>query len=420
MRIHIISNLFAPDELAGASLYTDLAAFLRDAGHDVRVTTTFSYYPAWKLSEEDEGVVSRDEVLDGIPVRRVSMSVPANPTGRGRLLSDASFLWSLMRRGRFPGWTPDVVLTALPMLSQCLAQRFLYWFRGVPRLIIVQDFVVDAALELGILKFPGVGGLLRAIEGWALRSADSITTISPGMLQKLERRIGAGRKTAFFPNWIHQSLDREIKRQSVPRPERESLRLFYSGNLGVKQGLPGFLAQFAESSAAETGWKLDIFGGGADKPRIEDTAMGMKGVCLGPVLDEPEYITSLLTTTACLVTQMPGTGTNFLPSKLLPALATATPVLAVCDASSPLASEVTEGGFGEVIEPDNPIQLRHCLERWRDDRDLLMQMSRKARERAGLYHRDTILPQYERELVRLTTGRSRKSAHSTVAQTKIH
>lgn len=42
---------------------------------------------------------------------------------------------------------------------------------------------------------------------------------------------------------------------------------------------------------------------------------------------------------------------NFLPSKLLPALATGTLLLAVCDFKSPLDKEVLDGGFGGVIAP---------------------------------------------------------------------
>ena len=71
MRVQIISNLFFPDELAGASLYTDLAVFLRDKGHDVRVTTTFSYYPAWSLKSEDKGIKCRDEEFQVIKIRRI-------------------------------------------------------------------------------------------------------------------------------------------------------------------------------------------------------------------------------------------------------------------------------------------------------------------------------------------------------------
>jgi colanic acid biosynthesis glycosyl transferase WcaI len=401
MRIHIVTNLFSPDELAGASLFTDLALYLRDAGHEVQVTTTFSYYPAWRLQPADQGVDCRDETFNGIPLRRVSMYVPEKPTGRGRMLSDFSFLVSLLRRGRFPNWTPDVVLTALPMISQCLAQRFMYPFRGIPRFIVVQDFVAEAALELGILRMPGAATLLRGIQRWALRSAQTIATISPEMLKKLELSIGSGRRTLFIPNWIHKSLQEEICRQQKLKTTRKQQSLFYAGNLGVKQGLPDFLAQFADAGGAAMQWQMDIFGGGAEKKRIEDAAANTAGINMGPVLEEEQYISSLLSATACLVTQRPGTGANFLPSKLLPALATATPVLAVCDKSSPLAYEVLEGKFGEVIEPGSATSLMDCLSRWKAHPELLAAMSQHAVERAVLYHRDTILPRYEQELLRL-------------------
>ena len=407
MRVHLVSNLFSPDELAGAALYTDLALYLLDAGHDVRVTTTFSYYPAWRRRPEDLGVVCRDETWQGLQIRRISMFVPEAPTGTGRLLSDFSFLASLLRHGRFSGWSPDVVLTSLPMLSQCLAQRFLYPFSRIPRLIVVQDFVVEAALELGILRIPGAAGLLRALQRWSLRSAGTLSTISPMMLDKLSRQVGPNRRTVFIPNWIHQSLQLEIQKQAEFTRVRDSLRLFYAGNLGVKQGLPDFLQQFSAAQCADVGWTLAICGGGAEKTRIEDTVRNMAGVTIGPVLDEPSYISSLLTTAACLVTQRPGIGANFLPSKLLPALATGTPVLAVCDRSSPLAVEVSEGGFGEVVEPADSSALKDCLDRWKSQPEILRRFSDNAKARAKMYHRDTILPRYEAELSSLVESCTR-------------
>ena len=404
MKLQIVSNLFSPDELAGASLYTDLAVYLRDAGHDVRVTTTFSYYPAWQLSPEDHGIGVREEEIQGIPVRRVSMHVPQRPSGKGRMLSDLSFLWSLLRRGRFHNWQPDAVLTALPMLSQCLAQRFLYGFRGIPRLIIVQDFVVEAALELGILRIPGAAGLLHAIQRWALRSAKTITTISPIMLEKLKAQIGSDRRLLLIPNWIHQSLQAEIDKQGAKEHPRKSLRLFYAGNLGVKQGLPDFLTQFKSAGVSDIGWHLDIFGGGGEAAKIKEAAADIPGICLGSVLDEPSYVSHLLNTSACLVTQRSGIGANFLPSKLLPALATATPVLAVCDLSSPLAVEVIDGRFGEVVEPGNSEALKSCLDRWKRNPEMLNHMSKNAKIRAKIYHRDAVLPLYEQELRRLVSA----------------
>lgn len=401
MRVQIISNLFFPDELAGASLYTDLAQYLAGKGHDIRVTTTFSYYPAWKLGAEDQGVKVRDDDVADIPVRRISMYVPTKPTGKGRLLSDLSFFWSLVRHGRYRDWRPEVVLTALPMLSQCLAQRFMHGFCRVPKLIIVQDFVVEAALELGILKIPFGSGLLHGVQRWALKSAKTIATISPMMLEKLRSQITDNRRMLVIPNWIHQSLQCEIDRQSFSGITRSQMRLFYAGNMGVKQGLPDFLAQFKTTDISKTGWRLDIFGGGGEANSIKKSAAETDGVHVGEVLDEPEYVSNLLSASACLVTQRPGVGANFLPSKLLPALATATPVLAVCSRDSPLADEVIDGGFGEVVEPGNSVALRDCLDRWKNNPDVLPRLSERAKIRAVKYHRDMVLPQYEQELLNL-------------------
>ena len=341
---------------------------------------------------------------DGIPVRRIKMYVPRRVTGASRLSADLSFLISLLRRARHPNWEPEVVITALPMLSQCIAQRFLYAGRMIPRFIIVHDFVVDAALELGILKFPLGAKALHALQNWALGSAQTLSTISPLMLEKLKGKVSLDRRLVMLPNWIHESLQREIDRQLAARPARARDVLFYSGNFGVKQGLPHFLGQFRIAAKAEPCWRLYIHGGGAEKSELEATVVDTPQVVLGDVQDEPSYVHSLLTASACLITQRPGVGANFLPSKLLPAFATGTPILAVCDRSSPLAEEILEAGCGEVVEPGNAQQLVSVLRRWKQDPKPLADMSARARQRGILYRRDIVLKAYESEIFRLTNS----------------
>jgi colanic acid biosynthesis glycosyl transferase WcaI len=167
----------------------------------------------------------------------------------------------------------------------------------------------------------------------------------------------------------------------------------------MKQGLPEFVSDFAK---VNSGWDLKIHGGGADFERLRTGTEKAPGVILNPVLEESEYIQLLLNATACLVTQRPGVSANFLPSKILPALAAGTPVLAVCDADSPLGREVREGRFGAVIPPKDSEALSSVLEDWRRYPAKLSEFSAKAAERAKRYHRQTILPQYEEELKRLT------------------
>jgi colanic acid biosynthesis glycosyl transferase WcaI len=174
--------------------------------------------------------------------------------------------------------------------------------------------------------------------------------------------------------------------------------LFYSGNLGIKQGLPDFLADFRAAAIADLGWRLAIHGGGAERLRLIEEVVQTPACELGGLLEEEPYLSALLGSTACLVTQRPGVGANFLPSKLLPALATGTPVLAVCDPMSPLAEEVLTGGFGVVVTPNSPTRLRAVLKRWQENPCELARLGENAAQRAQVYHREVILPQYEREI----------------------
>jgi colanic acid biosynthesis glycosyl transferase WcaI len=398
MRILLVSNLFAPDELAGAALYTDLVRYLSERQHEVRVLCTFSYYPAWRLRAEDTGVSLRDEIWEGVPVRRISMYVPAMPSGFKRVFSDISFFCSILLKNFRDSWLPDIVVTASPMFSQCVVQRFLYLGRRIPRKIIVQDFVVDAALELGLLKLPLLSGLLRRLERWSFRSASTLSTISEPMLAKLQAIVRNDRRTLLIPNWIHQSLQKEINRLRSAGYRRRAGVLFYSGNLGVKQGLPRFVQSFTESRGA---WTLEIHGGGAERSRLKAATHSLAGIVLGGVLDEAEYVKKLLTCSACLITQMCGAGANFLPSKLLPALATGTPVLAVCDESSPLGREVRRGAFGEIVPPDDRSSLRQVLGKWFSQPELMAQLGQNALGWAERFQRMNILGQYEEELKRL-------------------
>jgi colanic acid biosynthesis glycosyl transferase WcaI len=275
------------------------------------------------------------------------------------------------------------------MLSQCAAQRFIYPFKGMKRLIIVQDFVVDAALELGILKLPGLGAILRAVEKWALRSATQLSTISPEMLLKLQEKIGSGRPLNYIPNWVHQELAVEIKQQEAQPIQREHKTLFYSGNLGIKQGLPDFIEDFI---SAETDWELRIQGGGPEATRIAERIQGTS-IKLGPVEDLSAYVTRLRQCTACLVTQRAGVSANFLPSKLLPALATKTPVLVVAEQETPLAREITQGGYGIVVHPGDKVGLQAALKRLADPSEVA-KMSELAAERAIFFSRERVLGEY--------------------------
>jgi colanic acid biosynthesis glycosyl transferase WcaI len=94
-------------------------------------------------------------------------------------------------------------------------------------------------------------------------------------------------------------------------------------------------------------------------------------------------------------------GANFLPSKLLPAMAAGAPVLAVCDERSPLGREVMEGGFGEVLPPGDASRLAAVLQRWADHGELLSELGAKARQWSAGFERGAVLSLYWEEIGRL-------------------
>ena len=398
LRITIVSHIFYPDELGGAALMTDLAKFLKEAGHEVNVVSTFPYYPRWKLAPEDMDLWLRDDVVGGIPMRRVRMYVPDKASTVKRLLSDISFLFSLTFLGRKCWRHADVMVTTCPMFGQTLAMRFATPFRHVPKLVIVQDFVVDAALELGMIRIGWLGAILKALERWAFRSCGTLTTISEEMLTKLNQIVGPGRRTLLVPNWIHGSLADAILRRKQNAGARPIGQLFYSGNVGRKQGLPEFLKMFEGN---ESDWTLKINGTGAEFDDLKTACATMPRVQLQGLQDEDKYIDSLLGCSACLVTQKPGVGANFLPSKILPALATGTPILAVCEVHSPLGREVIESDCGVVVPPGDTALLASTLRTWSEFPELLARFSKNAFARATRFKRSHVLTQYLNEIFRL-------------------
>jgi colanic acid biosynthesis glycosyl transferase WcaI len=400
-RVLIISNLFAPDELGGAALATDLVTFLNELHCETKVLTTFPYYPQWRLAEEDRWQLRRKDQLGGIDVHRVRMYVPQRATALTRILSDVSFFFSLVLFGRFGVNRPDVLVVTCPMLSEMLAVRFLFPWRKPPTLLIVQDFVVDAALDLQLVRGRFLAPFLRWIESVALRGAQTITTISVPMLAKLQSKVQKQR-TLYVPNWIHDSLAKTIARLRLHTGPRTSNRLFYSGNIGRKQGLAELISIFEGTT---TGWHLAIHGGGADLQEINDLCEKRRDISVGPVLTEAAYVTALLQCSACLIAERPGMSSNALPSKILPALASGTPILAVCERDSPLGREVIEADCGVVIEAGDAAALRATLQSWAAQPEQLLCYSDHALARAERYERSVVLNQYLAEILVLAGRR---------------
>src|SRR5687768_11177709 len=88
---------YAP-ELTGIGPYnTALCEFLQAQGHQVRMITTFPYYPEWEKRPGDHQLFRKDRIGD-VEVFRCWHFVPRHVTTGSRILHELSFVLTSLAR----------------------------------------------------------------------------------------------------------------------------------------------------------------------------------------------------------------------------------------------------------------------------------------------------------------------------------
>ena len=170
MKILIYSVNFAPEPVGIGKYSGEMAAWLVAQGHQVRVVAAPPYYPVWKLDQAYAWPPYRRERWHGVDVWRAPLWVPILPRGMLRILHLLTFafsslplmLWQVL-------WRPNLVMMVAPALvcapTACLVARL----SGAKAWLHVQDFEVDVAFQMGLLKNRFLQGIVLWTESWLLR-----------------------------------------------------------------------------------------------------------------------------------------------------------------------------------------------------------------------------------------------------------
>ena len=350
MRLLVITNLFFPDRGGGASVFSDLCFSLQELGWEVEVFTAHPYYPEWHRKSAVSKWRIQEEVIRDTRIFRHGLYVPANPSRLfPRLVYELSFLGSLCR-SMFRGGRYDAVMVYCPMPGAVMFAALRKLILNEPLWLNVQDIPADAAAASGISQ----SSLFNLMATWTQRllfnRADVWSTISPVMVERLSSLRNRKQPLHLCTNWLNGSLAECVKAlpSKVGRLPSVPLKLLYAGNIGKKQGLLDFCQCLAKLSME---FQFQICGNGSEASFIEkwvkesgDLRFTFRGF-----LDESAFSKALHQTDIFVITEKPGSGASFIPSKLIPCIASGTPVLAVCDRSGPLGREMIAAGLGVVI-----------------------------------------------------------------------
>lgn len=438
MKILLYGINFAP-ELTGIGKYTgELAAWLVARGHEVRVVTAPPYYPAWTISAGYNAQAYKTEEWQGAKVFRCPLWVPRQPSGVRRLVHLASFALSslpVMLSQVF--WRPHVVWVVEPALF-CAPTAW-----GVARLsrakawLHVQDFEVDAAFALGLLKGQRIRRCVGAAESWLMRRFDAVSTISQRMHERLLSKGVDAHKAKMAVNWVDMTQFPEPSPEGIASYRAElkiptdAVVALYSGNMGSKQGLevlaevarlcldadadlvpnmPSTLTQKAQaathsiatqSTDQATPSVVFVFcGNGAGRADLVARCAGLPNVRfmdLQPVDRLPDL---LATADIHLLPQRADAADLVMPSKLTGMLASARAVVVTAQMGTELASVVQACGL--VVPPEDARAFAEAVRTLAQDSALRQQLGAAGYAYAQAHlDRESVLHGFESDLLSL-------------------
>ena len=406
MKVLIVGLNYAPEPIGIGPYTTGLAEYLAQRGHRVEVVAGRPYYPQWRVYSGFGGFGWRRSRENGVGLTRCWHYVPRVPGGAKRILHHLTFalaalpaaLWHALRV------RPDAVVCIAPSIMSAFPARLAAWLGGAQLWLHIQDFEVDAAFATGVVKGPRLARILLAAERAVLRSADTVSSISPTMVARLVEKGVAPERTYELRNWANAlpcASDEQGFRHEWDLGTRQVV--LYSGNLGAKQGA-GLIVEAARRLARRDDLVFVICGEGPELAPLKAQAEGLGNVRFHPLQPAARLMELLELATIHLLPQVDAAADLALPSKLTNMLLSGRPVIATTLPGTGLYAEVE--GCGLAIPPGDAEALAAGIIRLADDPTLAAALGQAASLRAAQrWSPNAILAAFERRLQTLAPPR---------------
>ena len=403
MKILLISTNYSP-ELTGTGKYSgEMLDWLVEQNYEARVVCAPPYYPQWQIGEGYSSWKYKIENSLNKKVYRCPLWVPVKPSGLKRLIHLASFALSsfpIVLKQIF--WKPDVVICIEPPLFNSFSAIITSKLSGAKSILHIQDFEVDAAFELGIVKAGWLKSFIYAVERFLMNRFDKVSTISEAMLDKLNKKGVDSIKQLFFPNWVDTAFIYPLENPSIYRAELNiSLSkavALYSGNMGEKQGLE-IVIQAAKELENEN-VQFIMCGSGSALERLKVLAKDLKNIIWLPLQPLERLNDFLNVADIHLLPQQAGAADLVMPSKLIGMLASGRPIIATADVGTQVEKVVQ--GCGVVVAPGDNTAFSQSIKTLSEDVELRERLGVKARKYAdNNLQYEVIMKKFEKELLEL-------------------
>jgi colanic acid biosynthesis glycosyl transferase WcaI len=255
----------------------------------------------------------------------------------------------------------DVVMTVVPPFHLGLLGVLYKKVRGAKLFYHIQDLQIEAARDLGLIHAASFIRLLFKMERYIMKQADVISSISEGMIRKIQQKTG--REIVLFPNWVDISL-------FYPLDNRDSLKteygfkltdkvVLYSGAIGEKQGLEAIL----HTAAGLKDIQFLICGSGPYKEKLITMAreQDLQNVIFFPLQPFERFNHFLNMADVHLVIQKANAGDLVMPSKLTTIMAVGGLALITANSDTSLYDVVSEQNIGILVAAEDQLALNEGI-----------------------------------------------------------
>lgn len=365
MRILFLTHYYPPELGAPQTRLRETAAGLGSLGHTVRVLTGPPHYPDGKVRPGYRAWRPSVELIDGVRVHRLPMWPRRNGGFLDRAIDQGSFAAAAMTAIGDVRWA-DVVLVESPPLFLGATAAWQRLLTGRPYVFHVADPWPDFPIAMGALRNPIAKRAAFGLEGLAYRHAAFVTTVTPGLVELLERKPAARGKVRLVPNGVDVTRFDPARSADEARAglgwQDAPLTLVYAGSVGLAQGLGTLLD--AVEPLRDAGVVVHVVGEGFERERLslEAQQRGLTHVVFEPPLPASRIPDVLAAADGVLVLLRAGPlYEHSLPTKLLEGLAAGRPI--VISSAGEAARIVAEGGAGLSAAPEDSAALRDAIER---------------------------------------------------------
>ncbi|MGO9455405.1 MAG: WcaI family glycosyltransferase [Candidatus Binataceae bacterium] len=402
MQVLILGLNYLPESTSIGPYTADLAEHLSGAGHQVQVITGFPVAPYFKIWEGYRGRRFMRETINGIPVLRTWLYVPARP-GRAanRVAFDMSFAVSAMLGGIISG-PVDVIIAISPPLQIALTALALAGIKHAKVFLQIKDLVPDAAIAAGMLAAQGRAAKFGyALERLICSKVDRIGVICEGFKTNLTGKGIAADKIDIVPDYIDLDFMRQVERLNPFRREHrigdKEFVATYSGSIAMKQGLRVFV-EAAAQMVHEPELRFLLIGDGPYLPELRTAAsdLAADNLTFMPLQSREQLPFQLGAADALVITQRKAVSDCVFPGKLLYYMAAGRPIIAAVSSDSETGKFINRHRVGIVTAPEDPPAFAQGVSALRANIELAHELGCNGRAVAErVFERKQVLTRFE-------------------------